>query len=116
MVSALNMAVQLAGFHLPASKLGGHWLQVRQAEAVGTLRPAVRKTRQLCTAQAVGLQARQLRELQGARNESKFEGPKVGAGPAAKAMDFPNLSELDLEYWNGDLKLGKAEVGSNWLL
>jgi len=25
-----------------------------------------------------------------------------------QAMDFPDLSDMDLEYWNGDLKLGKT--------
>lgn len=25
-----------------------------------------------------------------------------------EAMDFPDLSDMDLEYWNGDLKLGKT--------
>jgi len=26
----------------------------------------------------------------------------------AQAMDFPDLSEMDLDHWNGDLKLGSG--------
>jgi hypothetical protein len=33
----------------------------------------------------------------------------------AQAMDFPDLSEMDLDHWNGDLKLGSG-VGQSKLI